>query len=162
LGTGKYSFLRPVKGGVYFCRSLNRVFSHPIGARADGPWIDTKNGMWYPSLRLPVQGMNVWPQAYAHFTEGDKIRELVVNNVPTHGFTGNFPVSKSDPVYQYDKNPNAVEIKPIVWQVPRYPELAATPTCVPLQSVGVVINGVSLYAAADGRKRDPAYEVSDE
>ena len=166
LGTGKYSFSGPIfsgpmKGAPYFCQSLKKVFQTKIGAHVAGPWIDEKNGVWYPELRAVVDGENYWPDAYAKFTVVGNIRKVEINNLPVGDPTGNFPVAKNDDAYNYDRNPNYVEAKSIVWEIPRYPEIAKAASCVPLQTVGYALNGIPLFSAADGQGRDPAYEVSD-
>ncbi|MEN9625951.1 MAG: hypothetical protein RL557_279, partial [archaeon] len=161
LGTGKYSFTEPAVGVPYFCQSLKRVFATQIGAHVAGPWIDEKNMVWYPELRAVVDGENWWPNAYANFIEEGNIRRIEINNLPVDIPTGNFPVSKDDDAYNYDRNPNHVGEKSIVWEIPRYPEIAETPSCVPLQTMGYALDGIPLFSAADGQGRDPAYEVSD-
>ena len=98
-------------------------------------------------------------QFAANFSNG--LLSLTGNGLPSHP-TGNFPVSPSDPAYQYDRNPNAIVAANIAWGLPGEPIQAAAPTCVGLGAIGVMLTGARLYNALDADGRDAAaHEVQD-
>ena len=73
-----------------------------------------------------------------------------------------FPIARSDPAYQYDTNPNAIQAQSIASTLPLQPAAAGTPQCLGLGPIGVLDDGVLLFNALDDAGRDAgAHEVQD-
>jgi hypothetical protein len=73
--------------------------------------VDVEKMTWDSTTKIQVTGANTWPQArYGEAVDGD-FRVLRTNNLPTEQVTGNFPIAKDDPAYQYDRNPNSIAAK---------------------------------------------------
>ncbi len=143
---------------------------HGGGAKEDVPWIDVSNNTWNLEEKLAVEGSTAWSEASHSFTLKADTRVLTTNDLPeTHlsgeekaGTTGNFPIASTDPAYQYDTNPNHVAAQSFSWTVPANPSAARSPSCVPLGTIGIAINGVVLFNALDADGRDAgAHEVQD-
>jgi hypothetical protein len=76
--------------------------------------------------------------------------------------TGVFPIAPDDPTYAYDRNPNAVGSIALRFELPADPLIAATPACLPMGSIGMLRNGVALFAPVDEAGRDAvAWEAQD-
>jgi hypothetical protein len=89
-------------------------------------------------------------------------RVVDTNDLPHYHTTGTFPVGSSDPAASYDRNPNSIGAQAIAWSLALNPKAAASPSCVPMGSIGVLNDGVVLYNALDGEGRDAvAHEVLD-
>ena len=111
---------------------------------------------------MAVEGANRWADAGHSFTLEGSSRVLATNDLPTGGTTGNFPISPSDPAYQYDTNPNHVAAQSFSWTVPADPTSGASPSCTGLGPIGVFVNGVVMFNALDDAGRDAgAHEVQD-
>lgn len=154
LGDGKVS-TTPQRGYVYAC---------PLpppgpGAHRVGEWI--QGSSWIPSLKIAVAGVVEWPNSSLELTlEGDK-RVIRANSLPDHP-TGVFPIQANDPAYQYDRNPNSIREQTILLTLPSVPEVATTPSCLPLGMIGFALSGTAIFHAVDLQRRDaPAYEIQD-
>ncbi|MFM7210853.1 MAG: YHYH protein, partial [Actinomycetota bacterium] len=90
------------------------------------------------------------------------MRTITTMRVPTVGTTGEFPIAKDDPAYQYDRNPSAVTPRTKTVSIPMNPVKAAKTSCLPMGAIGVAKNGVMLYNALDARNMDArAHEMQD-
>jgi len=160
IGTSKVSLTAPTVGGLYACDAGN-----PNGGGADvaGPWIDEAAGTWNANEKLSVQGSVAWPMAkYSEVIEGSE-RKISSNGLPVGDVTGTFPVATDDPAYSYDRNPNTIAETSVSKSLPVTPTPAATPGCLGKAAIGVLKNGVVLYAPLDERNRDAvAYETQDD
>lgn len=156
LGDGKVSSY-PEVGDVYSCRSHFRGG----GARHVGPWIHGDS--WDATQKIHVQGDVPWPEALFQINTSENSRDITGNGLPVSSDTGIFPIQPSDPAYQIDRNPNAIEAQHIRISLPLNPQIADTPSCLPMGMVGVMLNGVALYDAVDDAGRDAvAHEVQDQ
>ncbi len=132
------------------------------GAQVNGPWLDTAAGTWNAATKVSVQGSHTWAQASHSFSVTGTTRVLSTDDLPVGATTGTFPIASSDPAYQYDRNPNAVQAQSLSWHVPAVPSAAASPSCTGLGPIGVASNGVVLFNALDDGGRDAgAHEVQD-
>ena len=132
------------------------------GAQHAGPWLSLATSSWDATTKPSVEGATTWPDASHSFTLAGSERVLQTNDLPVGASTGNFPISQADPVYQYDRNPNSVEVQSFSWTVPAMPSAAATPACTGLGPIGVMIDGVALFNALDAAGRDAgAHEIQD-
>lgn len=155
LGDGKVSS-SPKVGYVYACDTNFR------GGGADhaGDWIS--DNTWDKSKKITVAGEVFWPAAsFSTSLQGTK-RLLSGNDLPVNTATGRFPISSSDPAYQYDRNPNRIQSRQISLQLPGNPQAADQPSCLPMGAIGYALNGVAIYNALDDAGRDAAaHEIQD-
>lgn len=156
IGDGKIS-TSPKAGYIYSCRTAGGGG----GAEADGPWIHGTT--WNLKEKIAVQGAVSWPTAFfAVDPSNGTSHSLSGNGLPVGSQTGVFPISSSDPAYQYDRNPNTIKSQSISYVLPSSPTIAATPSCVPMGIIGVALNGVAIFNGLDGENRDAvAHEVQD-
>ena len=129
------------------------------GADRPGPW--SVEGLWKPDNKPNVRGAVEWPAASINVTVEGAQRVIASNGLPTHK-TGVFPIDKADPVYKYDRNPNAIAEQTVALRLPALPRAASRPACVPMGMVGVALTGAAIFNAIDARGRDaPAWEMQD-
>lgn len=128
------------------------------GAFRDGPWIT--GDTWDPDRKPTVDGSVSWPSEISISVEGGE-RVIRANNLPDHP-TGAYPIQPTDDAYDYDRNPNAIRDQDIVLTLPVDPQVADTPSCVPMGMIGFTLSGAAIYNALDGAGRDaPAHEIQD-
>jgi len=158
VGDEHWSTTEPAVGTVYLCRD-NFVPDGQAGAQVRGPWFVNDNTQWNIDLKLAVQGEVLWePQLTVEVAGG--IRTLTTNDLPDHP-TGEFPVSESDPVKIYDRNPNTITEQSLEYRLTAEPEYG-DPQCMGGES-GVMLTGVALFNAFDAGGRDAgAWEVQDD
>jgi hypothetical protein len=155
LGDGKVS-TSPSRGFVFSCNTEFRG----AGAQHAGDWIH--GSTWDPTRKLSVQGDVAWPDATFSVTTASNERRITGNGLPIRHTTGVFPVSRTDPAYAIDRNPNAIATQQIAFSLPLSPAAAATPQCVPMGMIGVALNGVAIFNALDAAGLDAvAHEVQD-
>lgn len=160
IGTSLVSTTAPAAGGLFACDSGN---PNGGGAFRAGPWLDEAAGTWNAEKKVSVQGSVAWPMAkYSEAVEGAE-RKISSNGLPVGDVTGTFPIAANDPAYAYDRNPNSIAQTEISKSLPVTPTVAATPGCLGKGTIGVLKNGVALYAPLDERNRDAAaYETQDD
>lgn len=153
LGDGKVS-TSPRAGYLMSCMQRWRR-----GQVHGGPWIN--GDTWNPAQKPSVEGKVYWPNHHISITiEGDE-RIISANNLPDHA-TGTFPISRTDPAWQYDHNPNSIRARNTLIRLPKNPKVAQSPTCVPMGMVGFTTDGVAIYNAVDNGGIDAvAHEVQD-
>lgn len=159
IGTSKVSLTTPAVGGLYAC---DAGFANGGGAHAAGPWLNEAAGTWDLTKKISVQGQVSWPMAsYSESSDGTT-RTITSNGLPVGAVTGTFPIAANDPAYAYDRNPNRIASQDVTIALPANPTVAAKPTCLGKARIGVLKNGVSLFASLDERNRDAvAYETQD-
>lgn len=159
IGTTRVTQAGPTVGGLYVCSAGN---PNGGGARVAGPWIDEAAGTWDATKKVSVQGSVSWPMAQFDERVGADTRTLAGNGLPVGQVTGTFPIAASDPAYAYDRNPNRIAATAFSYALPRTPTAAATPACLGMGAIGVLRNGVVLFAPVDEQHRDAvAYETQD-
>ena len=157
LGDGKVG-ASPKAGYVDSCTASFRSGR----AQHTGPWIDTAAGTWNAATKVSVQGSVTWPQATHAFTLQGNTRVVTTNDLPVGLPTGTFPIAATDPAFQYDRNPNHIVAQSLHYTLPADPVAAATPSCLGLGPIGVMIDGVALFDALDAAGRDAgAHEIQD-
>ena len=83
--------------------------------------------------------------------------------MPVGEVTGTFPIAATDPAYAYDRNPNSIGEHDVSVSLPVTPAVAAEPSCLGKGAVGVLRNGVVVFASVDAMNRDAvAWETQDE
>lgn len=155
LGDGKNS-TTPKVGYLMSCvTQFQKTVVH------SGPWI--QGSVWYPSEKIAVEGAVSWPSAHTTVSQSGNTWILTSNNLPNPPQTsGIFPIQTTDPAYQYDTNPNAIQAQSINLTLPATPTVASTPTCVPMGMIGFTTDGVAIFDAMDDSGHDAvAHEVQD-
>ena len=159
LGTGKVS-TSPKVGYVDLCSYK----AGSVAAEPNLPWINAANNTWNSDTKPAVQGSVSWANQ-ASFTDklSGSTRTISTNDLPINHDTGVFPISTTDPAYQYDHNPNHITAQPTTWQLPANPTAAASPSCTRDGAIGVLNDGVFLFNALDAQNRDAgATEILDQ
>jgi YHYH protein len=155
LGDGKISTAGPAVGYVFACSVPSS--SNPPGK---APWISADGLTWDSVAKLSVQGSVQWASSFTTSLIGSLLN-ITGNGLPNHP-TGSFPIARTDPAYQYDKNPNTIQSIAINWGLTSSPVVAARPTCLGLGAIGVMYTGARLFNALDADGRDAvAHEVQD-
>ncbi|HUY86181.1 MAG TPA: YHYH protein [Acidimicrobiales bacterium] len=132
------------------------------GAEHTGPWVNSSNSTWNSLTKVAVQGSVSWPSARYSATISGSSRLIYTNDLPINHTSGIFPISSSDPAYQYDTNPNAITAQTVNWTLPLNPIASSSPTCLGLGPIGILNDGVLLFDALDAAGRDAgAHEVLD-
>ena len=155
LGNMKIS-AEPKQGYLMSCQT--RFNPNAPGARKTGPWV---TGSTYDPAKKPaVSGSVTWPSEISITRDGGR-RIVHTNSLPDHP-TGVFPISPSDPVYQYGTNPNPIRSRDILLTLPADPVPVAEAHCVPMSMIGVALTGAVFFNAFDARGRDAAaYDMLD-
>lgn len=157
LGDGKVS-TAPQTGYVDSCTTKFRGG----GAQHAGPWINTANSTWDSQTKVAVEGAVTWPAADHSEKISGGMRALTTNDLPKGYTTGIFPIARSDPAYQYDRNPNSIGTQSLTYELPQNPAAAAAPSCTGLGPIGILTDGVVLFNALDDSGRDAvAHETQD-
>lgn len=129
------------------------------GAHHAGDWII--GNKWKPSAKPIVQGKVMWSDHYFTISQEGSKRVVKSNDLPSHP-TGIFPISYTDPAYQFDTNPNSISKQSIVMSLPLNPQLASQPSCLPMGMIGIALTGVAIFNGLDDQGRDAAaHEVQD-
>lgn len=153
IGDGSTSTVTAGVGSLYSCAAAS---PNAPGARADGPWLDNANGTWDSTTKVAVEGAVTWPTAeYSETVEGDT-RIITSNGLPVDLVTGTFPIAATDPVFAYDRNPGTIAEREREYSLPVAALAADAPSCLPLEAIGILRNGVVLYNALDARGDDAA------
>jgi hypothetical protein len=156
LGDGRVSD-RPLVGDVFACQQS--FDPDAPGAVADGPWINGQ--FWYPSLKPRIGGTVLSNGTGPQSSVGSDRRLIQTDGLPAHA-TGRFPVTPDDPAFAHDPNPNAILPQVEVLDLSATPVRAASPACVPMGRIGVLLTGAALFSALDARGEDaPAHELLD-
>ena len=155
-GDGKISSTTPAVGYVFSCTSA----FNGGGASAAGPWING-DGTWNATTKLAVAGSVAWPAAAYAVNVASAARTITTNDLPDHN-TGTFPIASADPAYAYDQNPGAIAMNSLTYSVPQTPSVNATPTCLGLGPIGIMLTGAALFNALDAEGRDAVeHELQD-
>ena len=159
IGTSKVSTTTAAIGGLLACDSGN---PNGGGAHVVGPWINENDGTWDLTEKISVQGEVSWPMASYSEVLTKSTRDITSNGLPVGEITGTFPIASDDPAYVYDRNPNRIAGSDFTISLPLNPSQAKNPTCLGKGRVGILKNGVSLFAPLDEQNRDAvAYETQD-
>lgn len=160
IGTPHVSTADAAVGNLFVCSAGN---PNGGGAFKTGPWIDESAGTWDATQKVAVQGAVSWPMATYDEVVNGATRTISSNGLPIGMVSGTFPIADDDPAYAYDRNPNSIAPSKDSVTLPVSPSVRATPKCLPKGTLGVLKNGVALFAPVDERNRDAvAYETQDQ
>lgn len=146
---------------VGYVDSCTTTFKSAATQQSD-PWINTAAGTWDAATKPAVNGSVMWSNAaYSNVVSGNN-RIITTNDLPVNEPTGVFPITPTDPAYQYDRNPNHIAAQNLSYTLPLNPTPAATAGCTRLGPIGVLTDGVVLFNALDAAGRDAvAHEIQD-
>lgn len=156
LGDGNITFDAPVVGSIFSCVTE----FNGGGAFNDGPWI-RDDGTWDITAKFAVvDGAINWDSEFEIVLSGNT-RQLIGNALPNHP-TGVYPIASSDDAYNYDRNPHPIEAIDILLELPANPQIAATPSCVGMGAVAIMLTGSVYFNGLDAVGRDAAaHEIQD-
>jgi hypothetical protein len=141
--------------------SCQTTFPTSGGATSYGSWLDATDGTWNSEIKPAVEGTVSWKGKFSVTSRGST-RVIKTNDLPKGQTTGTYPISPSDPAYQYDQNPNSIKAQKLTYKIPLDPTAAATASCTSLGPIGVMDDGVVLLNALDAEGRDAgAHELLD-
>ncbi|MBV8331459.1 MAG: YHYH protein [Candidatus Eremiobacteraeota bacterium] len=144
---GRYTTGAPRKTWVYSCQSF------PSGSGSQSlPWVSGQT--WNSKEKVKVRGTVGWTRSLTIVRRGTQ-RTISGNGLPGHQ-TGTFPISPSDPAYEYDQNPNAIAPQSVSYSIPANPAVAAAPSCLNMGPIGIMLTGAQLFNAFDAQGRDAA------
>lgn len=161
LGDSQLTTTTPAVGKLYSCSAANP--SAPGSIRSRITWIDDAGQTWNLLAKpfLP-SGAFAPPAGTASVTVSGPSRTIVVSNLPVDGRIGNWPMTQYAALTYIDPNPGTPTIRNYTFTIPASPVQAGVPNCVGLGAIGVTLNGVVLYNAADARGNDAvAHEIVD-
>jgi hypothetical protein len=145
------------KGYVFSCQT-NFVSESQAGAQVRGPWFVNNNTQWDINKKTTVSGSINWDNNLTMAIANGK-RTITTNDLPDH-HTGTFPVAKTDPAYNYDRNPNTIKSQSLTYTLTESPSYG-NPQCMGNEA-GVMTSGSALFNAFDAGGRDAgAWEVQD-
>jgi YHYH protein len=150
----------PKAGFLWWCS--DNMPPRPVGAMVAGPWLNETDGTWDLTKKVGVRGDVSWPAAEYGESVADGYRSLATNGLPSKTLTGTFPIAPSEEAYTYDRNPNSIQTVFLKYRLPAKPQLAAQSLCLRVGPIGLMRNGVALYAPIDEQFRDAAaWETQD-
>lgn len=148
----------PRVGSVYACQT--RFNPNAPGAQRSGDWLDRSTGTFDLTRKPSVDG-NVIHISELEIAIAGARRQITGNALPDHA-TGQFPVSRSDDAYYYDRNPNRIQAHRFSTSLPLDPTFDERPNCVPMGAIGIMLTGAVLFNALDARGENAlAHEILD-
>src|SRR5207247_1320963 len=98
----------PKQGYIYVCDAQMFQQTNAPGSVKPGDWIDHTANTYDVTKKLFIAGNVFHDDAKFTITTSANQRLIVANGLPLDVPTGVFPVSVSDPAYDYDPNPNQI------------------------------------------------------
>ncbi|HEY8041896.1 MAG TPA: YHYH protein [Polyangiaceae bacterium] len=151
----------PKKGYAFVCDAMAYQQTNGPGG-VGGPWIDAA-GHTYDVTRKPFWRGDVhWDQAEISIAATGDPRGVAGNGLPFGVPTGLFPVSSSDPAFQYDRNPNSITPQSISFSIPGNPTIDPNGPHCTYKRVGITLDGVQMHGPIDSSGRDElAWQIQD-
>jgi YHYH protein len=143
-----YTTSGPKKGYVYVCKP--KMFQRSKGpvwrARQVGSWVNQAKGTYDVTKKIFIGGHVTYSNASFSDTVLDGLRHIVSNGLPVGGFTGIFPVQRTDPAHSFFPNPNSIQLKNISFSIPADPKFNRQIGCI-YKQVGITLDGIPLHNA---------------
>jgi hypothetical protein len=127
---------------------------------SSAPWLSSTS--WNALEKIAVDGSVAWSGSFAQTVSGTK-RTISGNGLPVKPVvSGTFPISPSDPAFEYDRNPNHIASYSVSYALPSSPAIAKSPSCIGMGTIGIALDGVAIYNGFDAAGYDAvAREVQD-
>jgi hypothetical protein len=160
LGDAYLTTTTPARGALFACSPGNASAPGSIQSRIT--WIDYAASTW-DILRKPwLPAGQFAPAGSFSMMEQGTSRIILVNNLPVDGRIGNWPMTSYAALTSIDPNPGVPAARTYSFNLALYPLPAEKFGCVTLGAIGVTLNGVVFYNAADARGNDAvAHEIVD-
>lgn len=161
LGDTQLSTSGAAIGKLFSCAAANP--SAPGSVRSKITWIDDATGSWNLLRKpfLPARTGTVTPGTYT-VSEAAGNRTIVASSYPVDAKIGAWPMTTYALLTAIDPNPGTPASRSVTFTLPMLPTVATAPGCVGMGAIGVTLNGVVLYNAADARGNDAAaHEIVD-
>ncbi len=161
LGDSYFTTSGPAVGKLFSCVGANA--SAPGSIRSKITWIDDATASWNLLHKpfLPASSGSTTPGTLG-LTEAGGTRTIVASSYPVDAKVGNWPMTQYALLTAIDPNPGTPAAHSVTFTLPMSPTAAATPACVSMGAIGITLNGVVLYNAADARGNDAAaHEIVD-
>ena len=161
LGDAYFSTTTPAVGTLYSCNPANP--SAPGSNAGKITWINAGGTTWNILKKpwLPAGSFAAAPGTYS-MTNSGGTRTIQANSLPVDLKIGDWPMTSYGVLTAIDPNPGIPGARSFTFSLPSDPIAAVTPSCVALGAIGVTINGVVIYNAADARGTDAvAREIVD-
>lgn len=160
LGDAFFSTSGATRGSMYSCIAKNP--NAPGSNSSKITWINTAAGTWNILEKPWLPAATGTPSAGTFAMTVSGSRSIQVNNLPVDQRIGNWPMTAYPLLTAIDPNPGIPAAKNFSFDFVLSPSPAAVPTCLSLGAIGVTLNGVVLYNAADARGDDAvAHEIVD-
>ncbi len=148
----------PRVGSVFACQA--RFNPNAPGAHRTGDWLNEAAGTFDLTRKATVDG-NIVHLSELEIAISGARRTITGNALPDHP-TGQFPISRSDDAYFYDRNPGTIQPHRFSASLPVIPEISETPACLPMGAIGIMLTGAVLFNALDARGENAlAHEILD-
>ena len=125
--------------------------------RIDGVWwLVTPDGHAFYSMGVTgvrPEGDFAPPVGRTTVTESGSTRTIVVTDLPVDGKIGDWPMTQYPAPTTIDPNPGTPAAREQSFSIPIAPVEAQDPSCVSLGAIGVTLNGVVVYNAADATEK---------
>lgn len=161
LGDTRFSTTGAAVGKLWSCTAANA--NAPGSVRSRITWIDDATGSWNLLRKpfLPARTGTITPGTIS-VSEQSGTRTIVSSSMPVDARIGNWPMTGYAVLTAIDPNPGTPAARTVTFSLPMLPTVATSPGCVSLGAIGVTLNGVVLYNAADARGNDAAaHEIVD-
>lgn len=161
LGDDYLTTNKPAKGYLFSCNDKNP--SAPGSNEDKITWIDDENKTWnfFKKPWLPAGSFDAENGSYVETISGN-LRQIKTNNLPVDGLIGDWPMSAYQVLSDIDGNPGVPAASSVSFAFAVNPIKALSPNCLSLGAIGVTINGVVIFNAADARGEDAvAREIVD-
>ena len=161
LGDAHLSTTGAAVGKLFSCVGANP--GAPGSNRSQITWIDDATATWNLLHKpfLPASSAATAPGTLM-LAENVSTRTITASSYPVDAKMGDWPMTKYALLTAIDQNPGTPAAHTVTFTLPVTPVANITPTCVSLGAIGITLNGVVLYNAADARGNDAAaHEIVD-
>ncbi|MEO8226641.1 MAG: YHYH protein [Gemmatimonadota bacterium] len=160
LGDAYFSTATRAVGMLFSCTPANPSAPGSVASRIT--WINTTAGTWN-LLQKPWLPSGTFSAAGTYsMTDTGGARVISSNDLPVDGKIGDWPMTAYNLLTAIDPNPGAPAARSTSFTLSSNPQPAATPGCISPGAIGVTLNGVVIYNAADARGADAvAREIVD-
>jgi uncharacterized protein (DUF305 family) len=161
LGDAHLTTKQPAVGKLFSCQPGNP--GAPGSDDSKITWIDRSASTWNLEKKpfLPAGSFSPGPGSIT-ISESETTRTIEITNLPADGQIGDWPMTQYPALTAIDANPGIPQATRFTFRLSTNPQVAGEPSCASLGAIGMTLNGVVLYNAADARGEDAvAREIVD-